>query len=132
MVQAPHCPWSQPFLEPVSPSRSRSASSRVVRVSTESRWVAPFTRRVISRSIVYVSPLVLLVTSHHVDKHRLQKSESHLMMNEHVGGARRAVPRSKAHQAGFGVTPQPTRLALSAPSIASIRRKRHESAMESQ
>ncbi|TMD49388.1 MAG: hypothetical protein E6I90_01755 [Chloroflexi bacterium] len=73
-----------------------------------------------------MSPLVLLVTSRHVDKHWLQTSESHLVMSEHVGGARRAVPRPKAHQAGFGATPQPTRLALSAPSV---RRKRYESAM---
>ena len=36
-IDAPHCPWSQPFLEPVSPSRSRSASRSVVRVSTDSR-----------------------------------------------------------------------------------------------
>ena len=30
-VQAPHWPWSQPFLVPVSPRCSRSASSTVVR-----------------------------------------------------------------------------------------------------
>ena len=35
-VQAPHCPWSQPFFGLVMPSRSRSASSSVVRVSTPS------------------------------------------------------------------------------------------------
>jgi hypothetical protein len=75
---------------------------------------------------MYVSPLALLVISRHVDKHWLQTRESHLVMSEHVGGARRAVPRAQAHPAGFGVTPQPTRLALSVPSI---RRKRHESVM---
>src|SRR5690349_5041015 len=35
-VQAPHCPRSQPFLEPLSPSPSRSAASSVVQISTES------------------------------------------------------------------------------------------------
>ena len=33
-VQAPHCPWSQPFLVPVRWRCSRSASSKVVRVSS--------------------------------------------------------------------------------------------------
>ena len=37
-----------------------------------------------------------------------------------------AFPHSKAHPVGLGVTPQLTRLALSS---ASIRRKRHQSAM---
>ncbi|CAM5459933.1 hypothetical protein SCALM49S_04634 [Streptomyces californicus] len=36
-VQAPHCPWSQPFLVPVRSRRSRRASSRVVRWWT-GRW----------------------------------------------------------------------------------------------
>ena len=48
----------------------------------------------ISRSIIEVSPLALLVTSRHVDKHWLQKSESHRVMSEHGGGARRAAPSS--------------------------------------
>src|SRR5581483_1405949 len=71
-VQAPHCPWSQPFFVPVRPSRSRSASSSVVRVSITSGCVAPFTRRVISSSIVDVSPLVASVTSCDADKDSLQ------------------------------------------------------------
>jgi len=50
-------------------------------------------------------------------------------MSEHVGGARRVFPHAMAHPAGFGTTPQLTRLALSAPK--SIRRKRHESVMSS-
>src|SRR4051794_26870241 len=33
-VHAPHCPWSQPFLAPVSASSSRRTSSSVARVST--------------------------------------------------------------------------------------------------
>ncbi len=105
MVQAPHCPWSQPFLGPVTPSRSRSASRSVVLVSTDSRCVAPLTRRVISRSIVYVSPLALLVISRDLNKHWLQKSESHSVMSEHVGGARRVFPHAMAHPAGFGPLP---------------------------
>ncbi len=54
------------------------------------------------------------------------KSESHVVMSEHVGGARSAFPHTKAHPAGFGATAQLTRLALPAPNI---RRKCHESAM---
>ena len=42
-VQAPHWPRSQPFLEPVSPSRSRSASSSVTRGSTVSLRRSPLT-----------------------------------------------------------------------------------------
>ena len=41
-VQAPHWPWSQPFLVPVRPRCSRSASSRVVRVSTARLRTWPF------------------------------------------------------------------------------------------
>ena len=37
-VQAPHWPWSQPFLVPVRPICSRSASSRVVRASIVERF----------------------------------------------------------------------------------------------
>src|SRR5258706_11800361 len=59
MVQAPHCPWSQPFLGPVSPRRSRSASRSIVRVSMTRRCSVPFTQRVISMSIVYVPPLMV-------------------------------------------------------------------------
>ena len=36
-VQAPHWPWSQPFLLPVSSSCSRRASSRTLRTSTAMR-----------------------------------------------------------------------------------------------
>ena len=36
-VQAPHWPWSQPFLVPVSPTSSRSQSSSVVRGRTTAR-----------------------------------------------------------------------------------------------
>ena len=35
-VQAPHCPWSHPFFDPVSCNRSRNASSNVTRGSTSS------------------------------------------------------------------------------------------------
>ena len=47
-VHAPHWPWSQPFFGAVTPSCSRSASSRVVRVSTRSACRLPSTRRVTS------------------------------------------------------------------------------------
>src|SRR6266566_1936209 len=60
-VQAPHCPWSQPFLGPVSPRCSRNASRSVVRVSMTSRCAAPFTRRVISMSIAHVPPSYVLI-----------------------------------------------------------------------
>ncbi|MNP44100.1 hypothetical protein D3C76_1379480 [compost metagenome] len=42
-VQAPHWPWSQPFLVPVSCRCSRRASSRVVRVSRSMVCGRPFT-----------------------------------------------------------------------------------------
>ena len=42
-VQAPHWPWSQPFLVPVRCRCSRSASSSVVRVSSSSSRALPFT-----------------------------------------------------------------------------------------
>ena len=42
-VQAPHWPWSQPFLVPVSFRCSRSMSSSVVRVSSERSCRFPFT-----------------------------------------------------------------------------------------
>jgi hypothetical protein len=45
-VQAPHCPWSQPFFDPVSPRCSRNASSSVVRVSRSSVWDVPFISKV--------------------------------------------------------------------------------------
>jgi len=70
--------------------------------------------------------LALLVTSRYIDKHWLQKSESHRVMGECVGVARKAVPHAKAHPAGCGATAQRTRLALSAPSL---KRKCHESVM---
>ena len=47
-VQAPHWPWSQPFLLPVSWRFSRRASSSEVRVSSESVCVAPLILRVSS------------------------------------------------------------------------------------
>src|SRR5438445_606813 len=40
-VHAPHWPWSQPFLVPVSPMRSRSRSSSVTRVSSGSSYGRP-------------------------------------------------------------------------------------------
>ena len=40
-VQAPHWPWSQPFLDPVSPMWSRRASSSVVRTSRPTRYISP-------------------------------------------------------------------------------------------
>src|SRR5215510_10686456 len=51
-VQAPHCPWSQPFLGLVIPRRSRRASSTVVRESTVSLCSIPSTRSAISTSTV--------------------------------------------------------------------------------
>src|SRR3954451_24820319 len=44
-VHAPHCPWSQPFFDPVSPRCSRSRSSSEVRVSTGSDCASPLTWR---------------------------------------------------------------------------------------
>ena len=51
-VHAPHCPWSQPFFGDMIPSRSRSASSSVVRVSTVSEWLTPSTVSEIRASIL--------------------------------------------------------------------------------
>src|SRR6266487_2098620 len=45
-VQAPHSPWLHPFLVPVSPRRSRNASSRVTRGSSARVRSTPFTRSV--------------------------------------------------------------------------------------
>src|SRR5262245_24120913 len=42
-VQAPQCPWSQPFLVPVKRRCSRRASRRVVRVSSVSERRTPLT-----------------------------------------------------------------------------------------
>ena len=42
-VQAPHCPWSQPFFVPVSVRCSRSASSNVVRGSRSRACCRPLT-----------------------------------------------------------------------------------------
>src|ERR1700738_755792 len=44
-VQAPHAPWSQPFLVPGRPARSRSMSSNEVRLSTLISRSSPFIRR---------------------------------------------------------------------------------------
>src|SRR2546425_9657518 len=46
-VQAPHCPWSQPFFVPVSATVSRIQSSSVVRGSMRSWWSLPLMRSVI-------------------------------------------------------------------------------------
>lgn len=53
-VQAPHWPWSQPFLVPMRSSRSRRASSRVVRLSTVRECVSPLTRSEIAVDLVEV------------------------------------------------------------------------------
>src|SRR5215471_14240947 len=42
-VQAPHWPWSQPFLVPVRSKWSRSASSKVVHGASSSCFKVPFT-----------------------------------------------------------------------------------------
>src|SRR5260370_27717269 len=42
-VQAPHAPWSQPFLVPVRPRWSRSASSRVTWLSSCTKDTEPLT-----------------------------------------------------------------------------------------
>ncbi len=47
-VQAPHWPWSQPFLAPVRSMCSRSASSREVRTSITSRCSRPLTVSTVS------------------------------------------------------------------------------------
>ncbi len=47
-VQAPQAPWSQPFFGPVTPRRSRSASSRLTHGSTSSAATSPFTFILIS------------------------------------------------------------------------------------
>jgi hypothetical protein len=46
-VQAPHWPWSQPFLVPVKPTWMRSASSKVVQGARFSFCATPFTCSVI-------------------------------------------------------------------------------------
>src|SRR3954453_4199557 len=55
-VHAPHCPWSQPFLGEVTPSRSRSASRREVRVSTVTVRSRPSTVSVIVDSCTAPAP----------------------------------------------------------------------------
>ena len=44
IVHAPHAPWSQPFLVPVSSARSRSMSSSDVRLSTAISRASPLMR----------------------------------------------------------------------------------------
>src|SRR5260370_36284098 len=44
-VQAPHWPWSQPFLVPGRLRFSRRQSRRVVRGAISRRWSFPLTRR---------------------------------------------------------------------------------------
>ena len=51
-VQAPHWPWSQPFLLPVSSRCSRRESRREVRVSRVREWDVPLTLRVMSAVVV--------------------------------------------------------------------------------
>src|SRR3954468_23459752 len=51
IVQAPHCPWSQPFFAPVSPRCSRTRSSSVVRASIATRCGSPLFRSSISASM---------------------------------------------------------------------------------
>src|SRR6266404_2201043 len=46
-VQAPHCPWSHPFLVPVRSRFIRRRSSRVVQGSTCNSLLTPFTVNVI-------------------------------------------------------------------------------------
>ena len=49
-VHVPHAPSLQPFLVPVSPTSSRSQSSRVVRGWTTACTARPLTRTVMSMS----------------------------------------------------------------------------------
>src|SRR5262249_28504658 len=42
-VQAPHCPWSQPFFVPVKLRYSRNRSSKVVHGATSIRFSTPLT-----------------------------------------------------------------------------------------
>src|SRR5262245_15450929 len=42
-VQAPHCPWSQPFFVPVKSNCSRNRSSKVVHGAISNRFSAPLT-----------------------------------------------------------------------------------------
>src|SRR5207249_3781890 len=56
-VQAPHCPWSQPFLVPVRWRCSRSASSSEVRRSKSRRCTWPLTVNAIS--VVFVSAVLV-------------------------------------------------------------------------
>ena len=52
-VQAPHWPWSQPFLAPVRARRSRRRSRSEVRGSMSRTWAPPFTRmRVVTALLV--------------------------------------------------------------------------------
>ncbi len=49
-VQAPHWPWSQPFLVPVNPSRWRSRSSSVVQASIARSRLTPLMVRLVATS----------------------------------------------------------------------------------
>src|SRR2546422_5311244 len=53
-VHAPHCPWSQPFLVPVSATVSRIQSSSVVRGSRRNWWSLP-----LMRSLIGTAPSIL-------------------------------------------------------------------------
>ena len=59
-VQAPHSPRSQPIFVPVSPNRSRKASSSVTRGSSTMTCALPLTRNVISRSSSNLTPQMYL------------------------------------------------------------------------
>ena len=59
-VQAPHSPRSQPIFVPVSPNRSRKASSSVTRGSNTMTCALPLTRNVISRSSSNLTPQMYL------------------------------------------------------------------------
>ena len=59
-VQAPHSPRSQPIFVPVSPNRSRKASSSVTRGSNTMTCALPLTRNVISRSSSNLTPQIYL------------------------------------------------------------------------
>ena len=62
-VHAPHSPLSQPFFVPVSPSRSRNASTSVTRGSNTITCALPLTRNVTSRSSSNLTPRMYLPVS---------------------------------------------------------------------
>ena len=59
IVQAPHCPWSHPFLLPVSPSRSRRRSSSVTHGAISKACCVPLIVReigIVDRAICFTGP----------------------------------------------------------------------------